>query len=767
MALTPDLFERMGALYLGRDDANTPLVIDARSLTTHALILGMTGSGKTGLGVTLLEEAALDGIPAIVVDPKGDLASLMLAFPDLAPASFAPWAPPGEDATQIAAEHAERLAAFGQDGARVGRYASAVERVLYTPGARWGHPLSPLPSLAAPSTNETDPDALRERSITTASAFVGLAGRDSDPRSPEHTLVSTLLLDAWSNGRSLDLPELLRGIQTPPWPRLGLMDVDAVVPPKDRAALAVAINGALASPAMAGFVDGAPLDVASLLYGPNGRPRMSILSIAHLSEDDRRFFVTVLLGELVRWARAQQGTSSLRALFYMDEIAGYFPPVAEPPTKRPMLTLLKQARAFGLGVVLCTQNPVDLDYKGLSNAGTWLLGRLSTERDRDRVLDGLQGASTESGRTFDRAALATTLAGLAPRHFIHHSVYTPGPQRFEVRQTLSYLRGPLSREELTRLSAAPTPTAPASAPTFRARAAAGARPVLPAEVRESFFSRPDLASGFSYRPGALLVATVSYKDRAVSATRRVSMIAPLGAELPSWRDAWMFEGVEAPLSDAPIASAAFADLPVVATRSTTWPRWQAAAITHLVNERPLRVFEVPQLKLVGAPGETRDAFGARLALILRERRDAEVDALVAKWQPKIDKARLAVERTARKIEDATADRNAAVVTTGLDLGATVLGAMFGRRSALRGAASVATKARRAQKRGTDAGRASADHAEAVAVADQMEKDLEAAINELRASWDPSRVTIGERAVAPKKAGIAVERFGLVWVPVAG
>jgi hypothetical protein len=770
MPLTPDLFERMGALYLGRVDPSTPLVVDSRSLTTHALILGMTGSGKTGLGVTILEEAAIDGIPSIVVDPKGDLASLLLTFPDLAPASFAPWVAPGQDAASIAGEHASRLASFGQDGARIARYARSVERVLYTPGARWARPLSPLPSLRAPRASETDPDALRERAVTTASAFLGLAGRDSDPRSGEHTLLSTVLFDAWSNARSLDLPELLRAVNTPPFARLGVLDVDAVVPPKDRAALAVAINGALASPSMAGFVDGAPLDIQSLLYGPDGRPRMSVLSIAHLSDADRRFFVTVLLGELVRWVRAQQGTSSLRALFYMDEIAGYFPPVAEPPTKRPMLTLLKQARAFGLGIVLSTQNPVDLDYKGLSNSGTWLLGRLSTERDRARVLDGLEGASTESGRTFDRGALDAALAGLTPRTFLHHSVYTPAPQRFEVRQTLSYLRGPLSREETTRLAAASSAAVPEAAPatpTFRAQAAAGSRPVLPPQIRETFFVRPELASGFTYRPGALFVASIAYADRKVQASRRLALVAPLGAELPSWGDAWAFEGALPPLLDAPVTDAPFADLPVIATRGPTWDRWQGAAITHVTQERPLCVLEVPELKLIGAPGESREGFAARLALLLRERRDAEVDALVSKWQPKIDKARLKVEQAARKIEDATGDRNAAVVASGLDLGATVLGAMFGRRSALRGAASVATKARRAQKRGIDAGRATSDHADAVAAADQMEKDLAAALTELRASWDPSRVTIGERKVAAKKANVTVERFGLVWVPVAG
>jgi hypothetical protein len=764
MPLTPDVFERLGSLYLGRIDQNVPLVIDSRSLTTHALIVGMTGSGKTGLGAALLEEAAIDGIPAIAIDPKGDLASLLLAFPDLAPASFAPWVAPGDDAARVASDHAARLSAFGQDAARVGRYASAVERVVFTPGARIGRALSPLPSLAADA--DAEAEATRERAVHTASAFLSLAGREPDPRSAEHTLVATILESAWSSGRSLDLPELLRSIQTPPFARLGVMDVDAVVPPKDRMALAVAINGALASPAMAGFVDGPPLDVASLFYGAGGRPRLSILSIAHLSDADRRFFVTVLLGEVVRWMRAQQGTSSLRALLYMDEIAGYFPPVAEPPTKAPMLTLLKQARAFGLGVVLATQNPVDVDYKGLSNAGTWLLGRLPTDRDRLRVLDGLEGAAKESGRAIDRASLETTLAAMPPRTFLHHSVHTPAPQRFEVRQTLSYLRGPLSREELARVSSAPDEASrPATTKSFGATASSGARPVLPPDVRETFLVRTDLRGAITYRAGALFVASVGHRDRVISTSRKLALVAPIGDEGPTWNEAWSFETAPT-IDDAPRDGASFTDLPVLATRSAAWSRWEKNAVQHVVSDRPLRVPEVRELDLVASPGETRDGFAARLALVLRERRDAEVDRLVGKWQPKIDRARQKVEKTSRQIEDATADRNAYAVASGLEVGATVLGAMFGRRSALRGAASVATKARRAQKRSVDADRAQADHQEAVADADAMQKTLEAALNELRASWDPSRVTIGERVVPAKKADVIVERCHLVWVPVA-
>ncbi|MCA9086899.1 MAG: ATP-binding protein, partial [Planctomycetaceae bacterium] len=209
----------------------------------------------------------------------------------------------------------------------------------------------------------------------------------------------------------------------PPFDRIGVIGLENFYPQADRFQLAMLLNNLLASPGFSSWMEGESLDIQKMLYSPDGKPRFTILSIAHLSEAERMFFVTIFLNEVVSWMRAQSGTSSLRAILYMDEVFGYFPPTANPPSKTPMLTLLKQARAFGLGVVLATQNPVDLDYKGLSNAGTWFIGRLQTERDKARVLDGLEGASAAAGHAFDRRQMEVILSGLGSRVFLLNNVH--------------------------------------------------------------------------------------------------------------------------------------------------------------------------------------------------------------------------------------------------------------------------------------------------------------------------------------------------------
>ncbi len=283
-------------------------------------------------------------------------------------------------------------------------------------------------------------------------SLLGLVGVEADPvKSREHILVSTILRVAWTEGRDLDLAGLIQQIQSPPVKRVGVLDVEAFFPSKDRFALAMTLNNLLAAPGFAAWMEGEPLDVQSLLYTPEGKPRVSIFSIAHLGDAERMFFVSLLLNQMVGWMRNQSGTTSLRALVYMDEIFGYFPPVANPPSKQPLLTLLKQARAFGVGVVLATQNPVDLDYKGLSNAGTWFIGRLQTERDKARVLDGLEGAAAGAGGRFDRGKMEETIAGLGNRIFLMNNVHEDAPVVFETRWAMSYLRGPLTRDQIKTL----------------------------------------------------------------------------------------------------------------------------------------------------------------------------------------------------------------------------------------------------------------------------------------------------------------------------
>jgi hypothetical protein len=460
-------FEKLGLFYLGREydldsgrTLETPILYDSRDLLTHALCAGMTGSGKTGLCLGLIEEAAIDGVPVIAIDPKGDVGNLLLTFPRLAPEDFRPWMDddearragmtPDAFAAQQAQTWRQGLADWGQDGARIERLRSAAEFAIYTPGSRAGLPVSILSSFAAPGAAvRDDAELLGERAGSTATSLLSLAGVDASPRSREHTLVTTVLLQAWRDGRDLDLVSIIQAVQTPGFRNVGVVDLDTFFPERERFELAMRLNAVLAAPGFEQWFDGEPLDPARLLYTADGRPRVVVFSIAHLGDPERMFFVTLLLHAMVGWMRTQTGTSSLRSILYMDEIAGYFPPVANPPSKPPLLTLLKQARAFGVGVVLATQNPVDLDYKGLSNIGTWFLGRLQTERDKERVLDGLQG--TAAG-TLDRAGADRILSTLGKRVFLLHNVHEKAPVVFQTRWTLSYLRGPLSRDQIRVLS---------------------------------------------------------------------------------------------------------------------------------------------------------------------------------------------------------------------------------------------------------------------------------------------------------------------------
>ncbi len=464
--------ERLGAFYLGAEidpttgeQTSTPINYDARDLTTHAVCVGMTGSGKTGLCIGLLEEAAIDKVPALIIDPKGDLTNLLLQFPDLLPSDFRPWinADDARRKGQTVDEYAEAtagmwrkgLADWGQGPERIQMLKDAVDYTVYTPGSDAGVPVSILGSLAAPKLSfDTHAETLRDRISGTTSALLGLVGVNADPiLSREAILLSNIFEHFWRKGEDLDLAKLILSIQTPPVRQVGVFDVDTFFPQKDRFGLAMAFNNLMAAPSFQSWLEGDPLDIDRLFFTAEGKPRHSIFYIAHLSDSERMFFVTLLLEALVTWMRGQTGTTSLRALLYFDEIFGFFPPVQEPPSKKPLLTLLKQARAFGLGAVLVTQNPVDIDYKGLTNAGTWFIGKLQAERDKDRVLQGLKGAIAEAGRSADAVDYDALITALSSRVFLMNNVHEDGPVVFHTRWVMSYLRGPLTRPQVRELMA--------------------------------------------------------------------------------------------------------------------------------------------------------------------------------------------------------------------------------------------------------------------------------------------------------------------------
>ena len=312
---------------------------------------------------------------------------------------------------------------------------------------------------------------MRERVSTTATSLLGLVGIEADPvQSREHILLSTILDTTWRQGMDMDLAALIQQVQTPPVTKIGVLDLESFYPEKERFGLVMALNNLLASPGFSSWLQGVPLDIGQILYMPNGKPRIAIFSIAHLSDPERMFFVSLLMNQILSWMRGQTGTTSLRALVYMDEIFGYLPPVGNPPSKLPMLTLLKQARAFGVGMVMATQNPVDLDYKALSNMGTWFIGRLQTERDKARLLDGLESAA--AGAQFNRAQIEKIISSLGNRVFLMNNTHEDAPELMQTRWVMSYLRGPLTRDQIKVLMDPLRGDAPATQPVAAAVSAA-------------------------------------------------------------------------------------------------------------------------------------------------------------------------------------------------------------------------------------------------------------------------------------------------------
>jgi hypothetical protein len=790
-------FERLGVFYLGKSydlakkrRKENLLLYDSRDLVTHAVCVGMTGSGKTGLCLSLIEEAAMDGLPAILIDPKGDLCNLLLTFPSLSPADFRPWineddaARKGMSPDEFARQQAELwkngLAEWGEDGARIQRLRDAADFAIYTPGSSAGLPVSILKSFAAPpAPAREDDEALRERVTSTATGLLTLAGVDADPlKSREHILVSTILASAWQAGEDLDLAALIARIQTPPVAKIGVVDVESFYPAKERFALAMSLNNLLAAPGFQTWLEGEPLDVGSLLRTSTGKPRVAIFSIAHLSDAERMFFVTLLLNQTLAWMRAQSGTTSLRAILYMDEIAGYFPPVAAPPAKAPLLTLLKQGRAFGLGVVLATQNPVDLDYKGLANTGTWFLGRLQTERDKARVLEGLEGVATSASRKFDRGKLEQTLAGLRSRVFLLNDVHEDAPEIFETRWAMSYLRGPLTRAQIKTLMD-PRRGRAEGAASVKSRAAGAAslvsgaaRPVLAPGLPQLFVPSRGTGSDLVYRAAVMAAAEVHFSDAkyGVSATEKVARLAAI-AEFVDWSSADEPDFAMDELASDPEAGACFSDPGAAASRPASAEAWAKDFATWIYREKSLDLWRSPSAGLVSKAGESEAEFRARLQQDAREKRDAAADGLRQKYAAKLAALQERLRRAEQTVGREKQESVQAGVQTAISVGATVLGALFGRKklsaSTIGRATTAARGAGRTMKQAGDVQRAQESAAAIRQQIAALEGELEAELDARATATDPVTEKLENVSLRPKKTDIGVRRVALVWLPYRG
>ena len=809
-------YEKLGVFYLGREydlaqkkAADALLLYDAKDLVTHAVCVGMTGSGKTGLCLSLIEEAAIDNVPAILIDPKGDLCNLLLTFPQLRGEDFLPWInqddarqkglTPQDYADRQAETWRKGLGDWGQNGDRIQRLRDAADFDIYTPGSSAGLPVSILKSFAAPDPAVIDDrDLMRDRVSTVVNSLLGLVGIDADPiQSREYVLLSTLIDTAWRKGVDLDLGVLIQQVQSPPITRIGVLELELFYPAKDRFGLVLALNNLLASTGFSAWLEGAPLDIGNILYTPAGKPRIAIFSIAHLGDSERMFFVSLLMNQILGWMRTQSGTTSLRAIVYMDEVFGYLPPTSNPPSKLPLMTLLKQARAYGVGMVLATQNPVDLDYKALSNTGTWFIGRLQTERDKARLLDGLEGAAAATGSQFDRKDLEQIISGLGSRVFLMNNTHEDQPVVFQTRWALSYLRGPLTRDQIKRLmdpvrqmaetTASAAPTTPiqsvqaAAVPSASAAAAPaqqtaqGHPPTLAPEIPQFYIpvrGRGSANSSLVYQPRLLGTTRINFVDRKnkVDLARDMIYITPILDEaIPvNWDDAQELEVDANDLEKSPEPGAKYPNLPPAAGNARSYARWNWDFSNWLYGSQSLELFSSASLKQASQAGESERDFRVRLQLAAREQRDEKTEDLRKKYaskfatlQERIRKAELAKDREAAQAKQQG-------LQTAISFGTTLLSAFTGRKvasaSTLGKAATAARGVSRTMAASQDIGRAG----ETVEAYKKQQADLQAQFDEevaaLAVKIDPQNENLDTILIKPRKSDINIQLLAFTWAP---
>jgi hypothetical protein len=785
-------FEKLGEFYLGKlVDPETGkltdemLLYDSPDLTTHAVCIGMTGSGKTGLCISLLEEAAIDGIPAIIIDPKGDMTNLALTFPEFSASDFEPWINPDEarkkqvSISQFAQETADAwkkgLENWGQSSERIRRFKNSADVRIYTPGSTAGIPLSIIKSFDAPSSEILeDSDLLNERISSTVTGLLGLLGIDADPiQSREHILVSNILQMIWQQGQSMDMAGLIRAIQVPPISKIGVFDLESFYPARDRNTLAMALNNLLAAPTFQTWLEGQNLDVQQILYNENGKPQLSVMYIAHLSDAERLFFVTLLLNQILSWMRRQSGTTSLRALLYFDEIFGYMPPVANPPTKKLMLTLLKQARAFGVGLVLATQNPVDLDYKGLSNIGTWLIGRLQTDRDRQRVLDGLSESGELSLKTLEKI-----ISGLNKRIFLLHNVHEKEPAVFHTRWAMSFLAGPLTRNQIKTLKgfrkethAAPPSPMPPLAPGSRT---AMEMPVFPPSITPLFAPLrplPSTGSEVKYQPFVWGNASLRFSSHGIDSTREIRVVVPF-QDAPidvDWETARPVDFQEQDLSKSPVQNAVFLELPDSALKEKNYIRWERDFTDYLYRTQVITLWKSPVFQTTSHPGESERDFRIRLSQIAREKRDAWTETIRKKYATRISslerRIRTAEDRLIREKEQAKHQK----LETAVHIGTTLLGAFLGgkitSRSNLGRASTAARSASRAQRQSADVGIAEENIDELKQELQELQTRFQEDVRAGKERFDVLQESLESTDLRPKKSDISVRLVNFIWMPV--
>jgi hypothetical protein len=767
--MSKDIYEKLDLFYLGKDldkatlqPADGLTLIKNKAFTTHAMIIGMTGSGKTGLGVGLIEEAALDNIPSIVIDPKGDMGNLCLADSAFDPLSFESWVKDeavskGKDQKEYAKETAQNwlsgIEGSGQDKERVQRF-EAVDKTIYTPGSTAGVGVNILSSLEVPSAQiMEDMDTYMSYLKTTASSLLSLINIADDSNSKEYVLLSQIISNSWQSGENVSLEIIIAGIIKPSFDKIGILPLEDFFESKGRFDFASKFNSLLASPSFSLWLQGENIDIDKLLYDENGKAKIAIFNISHLDDNQRMFFVSLLLNRYVAWMRRQSGTEVLKTIFYMDEIFGFFPPSKNPPSKEPMLLLLKQARAFGLGIVLSTQNPVDLDYKGLSNMGTWFIGRLQTTQDINRVIDGLSG---QIGSSFSKEEIEKLLLNLPKRTFLLKSIHLDDIKLFGTRWTMSYLKGPLKKEEIIALSENKKTNSPAPKIQNQKVVKDIISPI------DGSISQYFETGANSFLPTVGLKCTILFfnQSKGINETKDIILSVPLNAD-DSHMDTSLILADNADFTrfqtTAP-GNASFGEVPDFIRKDKGLKAASGELVDYIYQTQNIELFVCKSLKMESSPNESRADFTIRINDAIRAKKEEQIEKLTQELKKKQESINNKTETLNYQLDKEKSESRASWLSAGVS----VIGALLGGGSNASKVGKVLSGGSRVLRGNNDTNRIE-DKLEGLEKdLELLKDDFENRVDELDSLFKAENYPVETLLLKPKKSDINISAIALVW-----
>lgn len=778
-------YEKLKLFYIGKEKIEgqiTPLVYQNKDLLTHAAIIGMTGSGKTGLGITLLEEAAIDAIPSIIIDPKGDMTNLLLNFPELNPSDFEPWLDDSEVsnsggtkeelAIKVSNSYKEGIQRDFQDLSRVKKLKDSADFTIYTPGSNAGVQVSILSSFKAPTIEILEDMELFSNIInSTVHSILSLIDNKSDETSKESILLASIFTNYFKEQKDLTLEELITLIVTPPFSKIGVFDLETFFPQSDRLKFALKINTIIASPSFSSWLEGESLDISKMLYSQSGKAKVNIFSIAHLNDSQRMFFVTILLNQILAWMRRQEGTTSLKALLYMDEIFGYFPPQANPPSKQPMLTLLKQARSFGIGVILSTQNPVDIDYKGLSNIGTWFIGRLQTKQDIEKVIDGLSSAS-ENG--LNKQELSLALGTLAKRNFIMKNINEESIKTFETRWALSYLKGPLSKDAIKKLMENKKNNSTKNLEEKNSEvnepfidvSKGKSKPIIVSNIKEKYIYSSQ--NNAYYMQGYLLFSCnvhYLYTLKNVDLKEHINFKIYLDEKASQIN----FDEREDVLTDTfdekEKPNSFYYELPSFIQNEKELKLLERDFTDYVYRNFKLTLYKNDTLKISSKQYESLDDFKIRIQDRLNEQIDEKIENLKQKFEKENTILEQKISKLFEKLKKEEQDSLSATTNSIISIGTSILGAFFGKSSKTAIVSKVATSSRgvsKALKERSDIKTVQGEIDALQSLQDGLEEKLKIEIEKINDEFNISKYTIEEFFIKPKRTDIYDIKIELLW-----